>query len=183
MARISAWALAALLILPVYSRAADDVCERAQAQPPQQRGQQQQPQQQPQQPDAKNGRGDQGRQPPPKWWIDTQPRQQLGITDSQSKQVEDIWQKSLPELRNSWHQLRELEDQVSKMILDGAPEAAVTAQIELTEKTRAQHDQQRLLLLYRMFKVLTPDQRAKVNAMFPNVLFDDHRDGRRGGSK
>jgi Spy/CpxP family protein refolding chaperone len=182
MARISAWALAALLILPVYSRAAESACERAQPQVPQQRGQQP-PQQPPQQPDTKNGRGDQGRQPPVHWWTDPQQRQQLGITDQQSKAVEDIWQKSLPDLRNLWHQLRGLEDQASKLILDGAPEAAVTAQIEQTEKTRAQLNKGRTLMLYGMFKVLKPEQRAKLIEMNPTALFDDHRDGRRGGSK
>ena len=174
MARISAWALAALLMLPMYGRAAD-VCERSQPQQPRP----QQPSQPPQQ-DAKSGRGDQ-RQPPVHWWIDPQQRQQLGITDAQSKAVEEIWQKSLPDLRNLWHQLRTLEDQVSQMILDGAPEASVTAQIEQTERTRAQLNKGRTLMLYGMFKVLKPEQRAKVKEIAP--IFDDHRDGRRGGSK
>jgi Spy/CpxP family protein refolding chaperone len=41
----------------------------------------------------------------------------------------------------------------------------------------------RTLMLYRMYKVLTPDQRAKVMAMFP-VHRDDHRDsGRRDGGR
>src|SRR5262249_15284655 len=131
MARISAWALAALLMLPMYGRAAE-MCAHGQAQQPRT----QQPQQPPQQ-DAKNGRGDQ-RQTPPHWWSDPQLRQQLNISDSQSKSVEEIWQKSLPDLRKLWHQLNSLEEEASKMILDGASEAAVNAQIELTENTRAQ---------------------------------------------
>ncbi len=172
MPRYPALAVAALLSLPVYAQAAADVCDHGQPpQPPQQRAQTQQP-------DAKGGRGDR-QPPPPHWWMDPQQRQQLAITDAQSKAVEEIWQKSVPDLRNLWHQLRTLEDQVSKMILDGAPEAAVTAQIEQTEKTRAQLNQGRTLMLYAMFKVLKPEQRAKVSAMFP--IFDDHRDGRRGG--
>jgi len=172
MARTSAWALAALLILPVYGRAAD-LCERTQGQP-QQRAQQQQ------QPDPKNGRGDQGHQRPPHWWIDPERRQQLAITDAQSKQVEEIWQKSLPELRKFRDQLISLDEQVSKMVQDGAPEAAVTGLVEQTENTRAQANKARTLMIYRMYKVLTPDQRAKVMAMYP-VHSDDHRDGRRGG--
>ena len=172
MARYAAWALAALLILPVYSRAADDVCERGQAQQAQQtRGQQA---------DNKGGRSEQGH--PPHWWIDPQLRQQLGITDSQSKLVEDIWQKTLPDLRRWRDQLMSLDDQVSKMIADGAPEASVSALVEQTENTRAQASKARTLMLYRMFKVLTPEQRAKVKAIVP-PLYDDHRgDGRRGGS-
>jgi Spy/CpxP family protein refolding chaperone len=177
MARISAWALAALLMLPVYARAADDVCERGQA--PQQRGQQPDTKQDPKQ-DPKNGRGDQGHQPPPHWWSDPQLRQQLAITDAQSKAVEDIWQKSLPDLRKFRDQLMTLDDQVSKLIQDGAPEASVIALVEQTENTRAQANKARTLMLYRMFKVLKPDQRATVAAMYP-IHRDDHRDGRRGG--
>src|SRR5579859_5468606 len=101
MARISAWALAALLMLPVYGRAADD-CERGQTEP-QQRGQQQA--------DPKNA-ADQGHQRPPHWWIDPERRQQLAITDAQSKQVEEIWQKSLPDLRKFRDQLMTLDNQV-----------------------------------------------------------------------
>lgn len=166
MVRYSAWALAALLMLPVYGRAGEP-CQA----PQQQRGQQ---------PDGRNGRGDQGHQPPKHWWSDPQLRQQLQITDTQSKSVEDIWQKSLPELRKLREQLVALQDQVSKMIQDGATEALVVAQIEQTENTRAQFNKARTLMIYRMNKVLTADQRATVKAISP-PLYDDHRDGRRGG--
>jgi Spy/CpxP family protein refolding chaperone len=151
----------------MYAQAAraDDVCER-QAQPQQQRGQQ---------PDSNGGRGNQGHQP--HWWIDPQLRQQLGITDAQSKAVEEIWQRSLPELRKYRDQLNALEDQVSKMIQDGAPEASVVAQIEQTENTRAQANKARMLMIYRMNKLLTPDQRAKVKEIVDHR--DDHRDGGR----
>lgn len=175
MARYSALALAALLMLPMYGQAAE-VCGHAQGQ--QARPQQGQPPQQPA-PDAKNGRSDQGQHR--RWWIDAQLRQQLAITDIQSKAVEEIWQKSLPELRKLRGQLMALQDQVSKMIDDGAAEAAVTAQIEQTESTRAQYNKTRTLMIYRMNKVLNADQRAKVKEIVP-PLYDDHRgDGRRGG--
>jgi hypothetical protein len=36
-------------------------------------------------------------------------------------------------------------------------------------------------MIYRMNRVLTADQRAKVKAISP-PLYDDHRDGRRGGT-
>ena len=174
MARTSAWALAALLMLPMYAGAAE--CEHGQAQQP--RTTQQQPP--PPQQDAKNGRGDQGHQPRPHWWSDPQLRQQLAVTDLQSKQVEEIWQKTLPELRKYRDQLMLLDEQVSKMVQDGAPEASVIALVDQTENTRAQANKARTVMIYRMFKLLTPEQRAKVAAMYP-VHPDDHRDGRRGG--
>jgi len=171
MARYSALALAALLSLPMYARA-DDVCERGQAQA------QQQQQQRGQQQDSKSG-PDQGH--PPRWWSDPQLRQQFAITDAQSKAVEAIWQQSLPDLRKLRDQLIALDDQVSKMIQDGAPEAAVNALVEQTENTRAQAMKTRTLMIYRMYKVLKPEQRAKVMEMYP-VHRDDHRDGGRRDS-
>jgi Spy/CpxP family protein refolding chaperone len=160
----------------MYARA-EDACARQAPQQPRTQPQATQAQQPPAQPDGRGGRGNQGH--PPHWWMDPQLRQQLGITDTQSKLVEDIWQKSLPDLRKFRDQLIAMQDQVSKMILDGAPEASVTAQIEQTENTRAQANKARMGMIYRMYKVLNADQRAKVNVMFP--LQDDHRDGRRGG--
>jgi Spy/CpxP family protein refolding chaperone len=164
MARHAAWALTALLILPVYGRAAES-CDRNQ--PPQQRGSQTDPQ--------RNGKPDQGHQSPPKWWIDPQLRAQLGVTDQQSKAVDEVWQKSLPKLREARERLDGLEEALSKMIQDGADEPTVVALIEKVEATRLELNKGRTLMLYRMNKVLTPEQRAKVKAMFP-----DHRDGRRG---
>lgn len=167
MARCSAFALAALLVLPTYSRAAE-MCATGQQQP---RGAQAD--------SHGSGQPDPGHKPPPKWWIDPQLRQQLAITDAQSKLIEEIWEKSLPDLRKLHQQLTAFEDQVSQMIQDGASEASITTQIEQTENTRAQANKTRTLMVYRMYEVLTPDQRAKVKAMSPPLY--DHRDGRRGG--
>ena len=64
------------------------------------------------------------------------------------------------------------------MVQDGAPESSVIALVEQTENTRAQAMKARTLMIYRMYKVLTPEQRAKVIAMYP-VHRDDHRDGGR----
>jgi len=163
----------------------DDVCEHQaphQQQPSQQQQQPQQQAQQPpprgQQPDNKNGngRGDSGH--PPHWWIDPQLRQQLAITDAQSKAVEEIWQKTLPDLKKFRDQLTAADDQVSKLVQDGAPEASVVALVEQAENTRAQANKARTLMIYRMYKVLTPEQRAKVMAIHPIP-----RDDRRGGGR
>ena len=121
---------------------------------------------------------DSGHQPPPKWWIDPQLRSELGITDQQSAAVDQIWQRSLPKLREAHERLEKLENVLSQMILDNtADEASVIAQIEKVESTRADLNQGRTLMLYRMNKLLTAEQRAKVKAIY------DRRDaGRRSSS-
>jgi Spy/CpxP family protein refolding chaperone len=89
-----------------------------------------------------------------------------------------VWQQSLPKLRDSWHRLNDLEKSLSQMIQDAADEPSVIAQIEKVETTRVEVNKGRMLMLYRMYKLLKPEQREKVMAMYPPI--DDHRDGRRG---
>jgi len=166
-ARQLMWGLAALLFMPAASHAGG-VCERGQ--PAQQRGAA------PSEPQKDDKRAQTGHEPR-KWWIDPQLRADLGITDQQSAAVDQIWQKSLPKLRDGHQRLEKLEDVLSQMILENvADESTVLAQIEKVENTRAELNKGRTAMLYRMNKLLTADQRAKVKAMY------EHRDGGRRGS-
>jgi Spy/CpxP family protein refolding chaperone len=157
-----AWIVVALLLVPSAGRAAGlhdlSICERDQ--PGQQRGGHPPG-------DAPKGdkAGDKGPDHTPKWWIDPKLRAELGITDPQSAAVEQIWQKSLPALREGRQRLEKLEDALSQMT-DVADEAVVFAQIEKVENLRAELSKGRTLMIYRMNKILTPDQRAKVKAMY-----------------
>ena len=169
MVRQIAWALAGLLLVPAESRAYD-WCEWAQAA---QRGGQ--PTSQPSHDKDKDRDSD--HKPPPKWWIDPQLRAELAITDAQSAAVEDVWQKSLPKLRDGRGLLEKQEDVLSQMIATDVAETAVVAQIERVENMRADLAKGRTLMIYRMNKVLTPDQRAKVKAMM-----DKRESNRRGPS-
>lgn len=144
MARSLGWVLAAALLAPVGANAAQ------QAQHPQADA--------PAQVRAAN-------QGPRKWWVDPQDRMSLSITDQQSAAIETVWQKSLPELRDGWQKLHALEDALDQMIRNSADEPAVIAQIDHVENTRAHLNEARQLMLYRMNRVLTPDQRDKLKAM------------------
>ena len=115
------------------------------------------------------------RQPPPKWWIDEPMRGELGITDQQSAAIEQLWQKTIPKLREARERIGTLEEQLSRMIRDSSDEAAVVAQIEKVENTRSEANKARTLMLYRMNRVLTPDQRDKLKAMH-----DKYEASRRG---
>lgn len=143
MAKSFGWLLAALLLVPVGAHA-------GQAQHP--------PADTPAQ--ARNNNSG-----PRKWWVDAQDRASLGITDQQSASIEAVWQKSLPELRDGWQKLHGLEDVLDQMIRNSADEPAVIAQINHVEDTRARLNEARQLMLYRMNRVLTPDQRDKLKAM------------------
>ena len=180
MARNIAWVVAALLLVSAQGRAAGlagtgigeragtGVCEKDQA--PQQRGGHPPA-------GALPSKADGQRPERPKWWIDPKLRADLAVTDQQSAAVEQVWQKSAPTLREGRDRLNKLEEVLSKLT-DGPDEAGVIAQSERVEGLRAELNKGRTLMIYRMNKILTPDQRAKVKAMY------EHNDqGRRGSSQ
>lgn len=100
-----------------------------------------------------------------KWWIDEKTRQELGITDQQSADIEQIFQSTLPNLRRVRKELDKLETQLSKMIQDGtAPVETIAEQVERVENARAEMNKRRTVMLYRIDRVLSADQRAKLKA-------------------
>jgi Spy/CpxP family protein refolding chaperone len=104
-----------------------------------------------------------GRPQPRKWWVDD--RAEIGINDQQAASIEQIWQSSLPKLHTQREQVDQLESVLSQMILDGADETAVSAQIDKVEAARSEFNKSRTLMLYRMNRQLTPEQRTRLKAI------------------
>lgn len=171
MARQLAWAFAVLLLLPAPGRAAD-VCEKEPGgQPPQQ-----------QQHDKGDKKAEQSGRRPSKWWIDKKDRAELNISDQQSEMIEAIWQKSLKQRAETRDRLEQLESTLSHMMLDPAvDEAAVIAQIDKVEAARTEVNKSRVLLLFRMNRVLNPEQRQKLDAK-AKAMREQRDGGRRGGA-
>jgi Spy/CpxP family protein refolding chaperone len=151
MARHIGWAFAALLFFGAPST----------AQPPQQQTQ----------PQPVSKPSDEHR----KWWMDGRMRSELGITDQQSAAVEAVWQQSLPRLRDLRHKVDDMDNSVSQMIRDAVDEPTIVAELDRVESTRAELNKGRTLMLYRMNRVLTADQRAKLKAMWEREHGSDRR--------
>ena len=152
MARHIGWALAALLTLGAP----------ASAQPPQQQHASKSPD------DHRSGA-------PPKWWMDAKMRAELGITDQQSAAIEAVWQQSLPHLRELRQKVDEMDNTVSQMIRDAVDEPTIVAELDRVESTRAELNKGRVLMLYRMNRVLTADQRTKLKALWEREHGGDRR--------
>lgn len=169
MVRIFVWTCAALLFAASASRAAD-VCEATQrtaaGAPSHQK-------------DGKRAdQPAQGREGRKKWWVDGELRGELGITDQQSAAMEAVWQKSFAQRAELGDRLEKLDAVLQKMILEAADEAAVIAQLDRVEAARSDANKARVLMLYRMNRLLTQEQRMKLDA---KVKAMRERDGRRGG--
>jgi Spy/CpxP family protein refolding chaperone len=111
-----------------------------------------------------DGRGGEHRVP---WWKAPETRAELNITDRQSKDIDDIFQETVPSLRAAKDDLDKLDDAVTKLIKEGTADVAViAAKVAQAEQARATLTTKRTVMLYRMHRLLTPEQRAKLDAMF-----------------
>lgn len=111
--------------------------------------------------------GQQGDKRRHKWWQDDRTKAELALTEQQAQEVEQIFQSSIPRLRQLKDQLDQLERDLSKMIAERtAQESAVAQAIDRVESTRSELNKGRQLMLYRMHRVLSADQNARLRQIF-----------------
>ena len=101
-----------------------------------------------------------------KWWQSERFIRELALTPDQQSRLEGIFKTSWPSLEACKGDLDRLDSELSKLIADGTtPETQVIQQIDRVEASRSALGRARSLMLYRMYRVLTPDQRAKLKAL------------------
>ena len=96
-----------------------------------------------------------------KWWESGDIKSELRITDEQSESIEQIYQDAQPMLRSLMQALDTEEETLSALIAAAeAEEWAVAKQIVRVEAARGALSKERLLMIYRMHRELSVDQRA-----------------------
>ena len=115
--------------------------------------------------DGRDGRDSNQRRVP--WWKDAGTRAELGISDKQSKEIDDVFQSTLPGLRAAKDELDQMDEAVAKLVKDSTADVAVVAkQVAQAEQARASLTTQRTIMLFRMHRLLTSEQRTKLDEMF-----------------
>jgi Spy/CpxP family protein refolding chaperone len=96
-----------------------------------------------------------------KWWQSGDIKSELRISDEQSESIEQIYQKAQPTLRSLMRGLNS-EEKVLSVMIDAADgtESDVAQQIDKVETARGALGKERLLMIYRMHRELSADQRA-----------------------
>lgn len=90
---------------------------------------------------------------------------ELGITNQQSADIEQIFQATMPKLEAAKDKLDKLEATLSQTIKDNTADLATVAQqVDRLESARAELFKTRTLMLYRMRGLLSAEQRAKLQA-------------------
>jgi Spy/CpxP family protein refolding chaperone len=109
-----------------------------------------------------------------KWWQSDQFRRELGLTQDQSGKIEDIFQHTLPALRNQKTALDKAEADFNQMV-ETSDDAQVMSQVGVVEAARAELNKSRTMMLLRMRRVLSPDQRVRFVQLQQQRAHDDHK--------
>lgn len=105
-----------------------------------------------------------------KWWLDTKWRADLGITDKQSGKINEIFEVEMVKLRAMREELNKLEATLAEMVKDERSSlAALTEKWERVGTLLSESYKTRQLMIYKIHRVLSVDQRAKLQAMFEKL--------------
>jgi Spy/CpxP family protein refolding chaperone len=158
MAGHVSWVLSAALLCAVPSSAAP-VCDQ----------QQQRTSHDAKKPEVPSGRV--------KWWLDPESRKEIGVTDQQSKQIDLIFESTMPKQRERLRELETLREALSQTIkANTADVATVALQVEKVENVYAEFRKIRTMMIYRMNAVLTSEQRAKLEKFEEKMRAQARRD-------
>jgi Spy/CpxP family protein refolding chaperone len=98
-----------------------------------------------------------------KWWRAPELRAEFAITDAQSTELDRIFHTFYASLKSGMEDVDRYHKDVSKIMAEGSSsEVDVLHAIDKLEAAKASLARTRMLMLYRMYRVLSPDQRIKV---------------------
>ncbi len=102
---------------------------------------------------------------PSKWWQSPACKDRVGLSQTQTTEIERIFQSVRDELRAEKAELERQEAVLSRLLNDrDADEAVVVRTIDRVEAARSALAKTRTLMLYRMHRLLSPEQRKKLEA-------------------
>ena len=152
MARHIGWALLALLV--ARAGAAAEVGVLA-AQPQQDRAQPSRSERR----DAKSSPGHQRTA----WWKDQKARADIGFTPEQAAEIDRIFKTYIEKAKPLREEVDTLERSLSETMKGNTAEVSVVEQqVERVENKRAELNKMRVVMLYRMHRVLTPEQNVRL---------------------
>jgi periplasmic protein CpxP/Spy len=104
-----------------------------------------------------------------RWWDKPEIAQQVGITDDQKKQMDDIFQQHRLQLIDLNAALQKQEVLLHPLLeADQPDETKVLSQIDAIAQARADLEKENARMLFGIRKVLTPDQWQKLKAIAKN---------------
>jgi Spy/CpxP family protein refolding chaperone len=100
---------------------------------------------------------------PKPWWLDENTKKELGLNAQQVKSIDDIFTSSKDEIAGYRETMNRENKELDKMVAEGKVEQwVVLRQIDRMEAARSNHNKTYWMMLYRMNRALTPEQRVKL---------------------
>ncbi len=113
-----------------------------------------------------------------KWWQDEKMKADLHLSVEQSARIEEVFQAFFAQMKGTADDLTRREEQLSKLIsANDVTEAQLMKEVEQVEVLRGTIAKSRTLMLFRMRRVLSSDQRTKL-AEIQKIQEQERRSGR-----
>jgi Spy/CpxP family protein refolding chaperone len=114
-----------------------------------------------------------------RWWKDDQFTKEMALTPDQISRLDGVFQAAQPALRAQQRALSMLEDELSKLVQEArVEESEVDHFVGKVESARADLAKTRMMMIYRMRRILTADQHVKLQALFEQREKDRRGKGR-----
>jgi Spy/CpxP family protein refolding chaperone len=98
-----------------------------------------------------------------KWWQDDQIKADLHLTSDQSARIEEVFQEFFGQMKGTAEDLSRREEQLSRLISgNDVTEAQLLKEADQVEVIRGTLAKARTLMLFRMRRVLSAEQRNKL---------------------
>ena len=112
------------------------------------------------------------------WWKDESAKAELKLTAEQVAEVDRIFQANMARAKPLREEIAQLEAALNQTMRANTAEVSVVSQqVDKVESKRAELNKMRVLMLYRMHRVLTPEQNARFQAMVDRWDANRKKDG------
>ena len=100
-----------------------------------------------------------------KWWQDDAVKRQIGLSAKQTKKIDDIFNVTMPDLFKAKQELDRLESDLIPFVDSSTDDAELRDRVDRVETARAELNKRRSVMLLRMRRVLTVEQRVKLESL------------------
>jgi Spy/CpxP family protein refolding chaperone len=105
---------------------------------------------------------------PPQWWQSPPVQSRLSLSQAQVERLDALYRESLPRRRQLHREVRHLQELLARQLATGSLDDRHT--LPLIERLSAAERRRRVtrtMMLIRMYRELTPTQRAQLTALSP----------------
>lgn len=119
-----------------------------------------------------------------KWWNDEAVKKEIGLTDDKAKKIDEFVQDRERQLKPLADDYQKERDELDRMTSERlADDSTYGLKVWRVESMRAKLNESRIVLLYRIYKQLSPEQYKKLNEVLDRARTNMMGRGRSEGPR